>query len=101
MVPSASGGMLPVLSLVPWLCDVGYFMAIDLPELGGAVAQAQTFIITVSCICGALVTAETFDTDPTTLQLQIGGYSLLVVAAIINKITWKSGCRTEKPLSLL
>lgn len=93
--------MLPVVSLVPWLADWGYFMAIDLPELGGAMAQAQTYIISTACICGALVTAEQQDTTSGSLAMQVGGFSTLIVAAIVNKLTWKLGWRKRNPKSLL
>lgn len=85
--------MLPILALVPWLSDWGYFMAIDIPELGGVVPQAQTFIITIACICGCIAAADAFGTSSDTLMMQIAGYSTLAIAAIINKITWKCGCR--------
>lgn len=88
---------LPLISLVPWLADVGYFMAIDLPELGGPVAQAQTYIISTACICGALVAAEHHGTDPT---LQVAGFSSLMVAAVVNKLTWKLGWRKRNPQGL-
>ena len=92
--------MFPVLSLIPWLADWGYFMAIDLPELGGVPAQAQTYIVTIACICGAVVTAEQHGTSPNVLMMQIGGFSTLALAAIVNKISWKMGWRKRKPTSL-
>jgi len=52
-----------MLALVPWLADWGYFMAIDVQELGGIIPQAQTYIVTVGCICAALVSAEKNGTD--------------------------------------
>ena len=83
--------LLPVISLVPWLADVGYFMAIDIPELGGAPAQAQTYIVTAACICGSIVTADHFTTPCYSLGLQIAGFSTLALAAFINKIMHLTG----------
>jgi hypothetical protein len=42
-----------VMSLVPFLADVGYFVAFDLFKLGGGMAQAQTYIISVGSISWA------------------------------------------------
>ena len=44
----------PYLALLPFLVDVGYFIAIDLPHLGGVIGQAQTYIVSVGLICSAV-----------------------------------------------
>merc|ERR1711998_203775 len=49
----------PVIALVPFLADVGYFIAFDLTHLGAIYAQAQTYIISVGIICTALYTYYT------------------------------------------
>ena len=46
----------PVIAFVPFLVDVGYFTAIDLPHLGSIPAEAQTYIISVGIICTAVFT---------------------------------------------
>ena len=43
-----------VMSLVPFLADVGYFVAFDLFKLGGGMAQAQTYIVSIGSIMTAL-----------------------------------------------
>ena len=49
----------PVIAMVPYLVDWGYFIAFDLPHLGSVPAQAQTYIISVGLICTALYTYYT------------------------------------------
>ena len=43
-----------VMTLVPFLADVGYFVAFDLFKLGGGMAQAQTYIVSIGSIMTAL-----------------------------------------------
>ena len=44
------------IALLPFLIDVAYFTAFDLPLLGGAIGQAQTYIVSVGIICSAVFT---------------------------------------------
>ena len=41
----------PYIALLPFLVDVGYFIAIDLPHFGSIIGVAQTYIISVGFIC--------------------------------------------------
>jgi len=40
-----------VWCLIPYLLDVGYWLAVDVPGLGGAAAEAQTYIVSVGMGC--------------------------------------------------
>ena len=46
----------PVIALLPFLIDVAYFTGFDIPQLGGAIGQAQTYIVSVGIICSAVFT---------------------------------------------
>ena len=91
---------LPVLALVPWLADWGYFMATDIPELGGVVAQAQTYIVSAACVLGVTVSADAAGAEglpfmePASWQLL---FSTLGAASLLNKVTWKLGIRQRNP----
>jgi len=47
-----------VMSLVPFLVDIGYFVAFDLFKLGGGMAQAQTYIVSIGSILTAVSVHE-------------------------------------------
>ena len=48
----------PMIAMVPFIVDIWYFTAVDVPGLGkgNPVAEAQTYIISVGLICTALFT---------------------------------------------
>ena len=46
----------PIIAMVPFIVDIWYFIAVDIPYLGNPVAEAQTYIISVGLICTALFT---------------------------------------------
>jgi hypothetical protein len=46
----------PVIALLPFLIDVGYFVGFDLPLLGAAIGQAQTYIVSTGIICLSIFT---------------------------------------------
>jgi hypothetical protein len=46
-----------LIALAPFLADVGYFIAVDIPELGAFTGQIQTYIISIALAC---VTTFTF-----------------------------------------
>lgn len=48
----------PMIAMVPFIVDIWYFIAVDVPHLGkgNPVAEAQTYIISVGLICTALFT---------------------------------------------
>ena len=45
-----------LIAFAPYLADIGYFTAIDLPELGAITSQVQTYIISIGIFCVATFT---------------------------------------------
>jgi hypothetical protein len=69
-------------------------MATDIPELGGMVAQVQTYIVTAACVLGVMVCQEkNLDLPFMTPEHWIMMFSTLGVASALNKVPWKMGMR--------
>jgi len=76
-----------VMTLVPFLADVGYFVAFDLFQHGGRVAQAQTYIISVGSILTAIsVSQHHDDVSDTEFYVSIIVPSCLIFAGILEKL---------------
>ena len=79
----------PMIALVPFLVDVGYFTAIDLPHLGNVFAQAQTYIVSTGLICTAIFTYLNSDKGDWALLymiLFVASSVGLILAGIVNII---------------
>ena len=79
----------PFFVLVPWLFDVGYFVAMDLPHFGSVMAQTQTYIISTALICSAFFTYLNSGRGDWDLFYMVPFVALgvgLISAAILNSI---------------
>jgi len=78
----------PLIALVPLLADVGYFVAIDIPELGGYIPQAQTYIVSIGMVCVTLFTFLDSDMGSWYILMSAPFYFLAVnlfFAGFVNK----------------
>ena len=78
-----------LLGLVPYLFDVGYFIAIDLNEgaiLGGKMGEAQTFIVSTGLFCAAWIAMVEYGVKGAELALTMIVPGLLFAAAAANQL---------------
>jgi hypothetical protein len=79
------------IALVPFLVDVGYFIAVDLPELGAWTGQIQTYIISVGLACVATFTLRQSDMGTWYWLYSAPFWTMaasLFSGGIINKLVW-------------
>ena len=53
--------MLWLMTMPIYCFDFGYFIAIDIPHLGGKMGQAQTFICSIGILCASIITKNTYE----------------------------------------
>ena len=70
----------------PFLFDVGYFVAVDIPDIGGPAGEVQTFIVSISVIL-ATVDAKAAHSGFSTAEFALG--ILIPVVFIVVAI----GCK--------
>ena len=78
--------------------DIGYFVAIDIPELGGLGPQAQTYIVSVGMIMAALSTKKYHDMSDGEFGLYMVMPILFMTVALVTKALHLSG-KAWKPLN--
>jgi hypothetical protein len=79
------------IAFVPFLVDVGYFIAADLPELGSIPAAAQTYIVSIGIICTSIYTYRNSTQGSWDLLMMVPGVAagiLLINAGIVNLVVW-------------
>merc|ERR1711862_427242 len=88
-----------LICLPGWMFDYGYFIAIDLVEGGNLLGELQTYIISTGMICSGLHTMELFEDDVGDWEgrMMLFVPCLLMVAGIINKLSFVTGAR-KKPI---
>lgn len=74
-----------VMTLVPWLADVGYFCAFDLFKLGGGMAQAQTYIVSIGSILTAASVYEHHNVSHLEFNISIIVPSTLIFFGLLEK----------------
>ena len=73
------------------LADIGYFVAVDIPELGGYAAQAQTYIVSIGMICVTTLSFLSTDMGTWAILWSLPFWTIAVVlfsSGIVNKIVW-------------
>ena len=71
--------------------DIGYFVAIDIPELGGLFAQAQTYIVSVGMIMAALSTKKYHDMSGGEFGLYMFMPIAFMTVALVTKVLHVTG----------
>lgn len=78
------------IGLIPVLCDIGYFVAVDLPCLGDVPGQAQTYIVSIAAAALTYSVKLHHNTSDATFLLQMLPPTGLFFACIINKCKEKA-----------
>jgi hypothetical protein len=52
-----------VACLPPFTADIGYFVAMDIPDIGGPIGEAQTYIVSTAVLLAALDLKATHGAD--------------------------------------
>jgi hypothetical protein len=85
-----------LLCLPPYFLDIGYFIAIDLVNLGETLSEAQTFIVSIGLFCMAMIVKNKYD-DVSSLEYAITLVvpCLLFGAGVVNQFA--KGGRVDNP----
>ena len=73
--------------LAPFLADIAYFVAVDVPAFGGAPSEAQTFIVSVGTLSAAMmVKAEHSGMPAWEFYLGVVGPIIFLVVAFVRAV---------------
>lgn len=73
--------------LAPFLADIAYFVAVDVPALGGPPSEAQTFIVSVGTLSAAMmVKAEHSGMPAWEFYLGVVGPIIFLVIAFVRAV---------------
>jgi len=75
-----------VMTMVPYLIDWGYFVAFDWFKLGGVIAQAQTYIVSIGSILTAVSVNKHHVLGDTEFIAMVTIPSLLMFFGILEKL---------------
>ena len=82
-----------LLACVPPFCfDIGYFVAVDFPDIGGPAGEIQTYIVSISVIL-ATIDAKDAHSGFSTAEYALGILipAVFIVAAIVRKVANLTG----------
>lgn len=74
------------MTMIPYLVDWGYFIAFDWFKLGGTVAQAQTYIVSIGSILAAISVTQHHEVPQYEAIVMIVIPSLLILFGILEKL---------------
>jgi len=83
-----------LIGLIPVLADIAYFIAVDIPHLGDAASEAQTYIVSIAHATLIYSLKVQHNTSDTTFLLQLLPALGLFFAGIISKAL---GCGKAHP----